>query len=152
MTLDTLIQWLETLRTYPVISVGEISLPQMNEYLSKRSIEVPLDLLDSIYYAAPEDDVNSIIKYLQTPVKYYSPDKTDCDYFAIKAFWRAQELFGLNTVGFAIGPTNKGYHAFNCVVLPFGTIRYFEPQKAPGVKGILLPLGVEGYQIDKVLI
>lgn len=100
-----------------------IHIPSFREYkisgrdLARKykelNIEMPFPRSDSWYYHSDPEGWAKIIPNLLVKSSLYCPDRTDCDWYARKAFVMCCERYGLNTLLYTYGTMPLGAHCWN---------------------------------------
>ena len=138
-----------------------IHTPKFKEYsifgveLAKKysaaNIEMPFPISDKWYYFTDVEGWASILSDLVLKSNLYRPDRTDCDWFARKAFVVCCERYGLNSLLYTYGLMPQGAHGFNS----FWTgdrIMLFEPNEGYQYDNLLFEIFDNGYKPLAVLI
>jgi len=116
-----------------------VHIPSFKEYkisgkdlaarYSKLNINQPFPRSDEWYYHSDPEGWAKLVKYLVFSGKLYRKDRTDCDWYARKAFVTCCELFGLNTMLYTTGIMPLGPHGFNTFWIG-DTIMILEPNES----------------------
>jgi len=119
-------------------------------------LEVPLGMLDSIYYYTNLGGWGKILKDLVFKSSLYKKDKFDCENYALKAMSLCHERYGLNTMGMVIGDTPLGRHGWNIFYHGDGFMLWEPnegfPAKIKDFSGSAFEIGEYGYKPDLILI
>ena len=138
-----------------------IHLPSFKEYqitgvllrskLKDLGLEVPLGMLDSMYYHTDLEGWGKVLYDLAFSSSLYKSNKFDCENYALKAMNLCAERYGLNTLAMAVGNIPQGRHGFNIFYYGDGFMLW-EPNMGFGWSGEPFEIGENGYQPDLVLI
>ncbi len=128
-----------------------IDMGKMSSLVTGLGLEIPFGLWQLQYYYTDLEGWNKILWDLVFSKDLYEADITDCDFYAVKAWIKAREIYRLNTLAVAVGPTPLGEHAFNILYHGEGFMLW-EPDDGFPFSGGLFEIGENGYKPERVLL
>lgn len=142
----------------------KISGKALARHYDDLSIAMPFARSDSQYYHSDVAGWAKIVPDLVVKSNLYRPDRTDCDWYARKAFVVCCERYGLNTLLYTYGIMPLGAHGWNTFwvgdcLMQFEPNEGFEDERGEyhDIWGVLdgdivFSIGDNGYEPKQVLI
>jgi len=112
----------------PSFKEYKISGPELAKKYEGLGIEMPFPRSDNWYYHSDAEGWAKILPDMVIKSSLFKPDRTDCDWYARKAFVVCCERYGLNTLLYTYGKMPLGPHGFNSFWVGDGMM-LFEPNE-----------------------
>ena len=113
----------------PDVDFYEIDAPTVIQELQSQGVVMLYGQLDYSYYYTTEWGWKQIVDWVRSRYNFpsWAAEKTDCDDFAFLMKGLVSSEFGVNAIGFVIGASPQGAHAFNKIRTDKGWVD-LEPQ------------------------